>query len=153
MRASILFSVLLSLPIAGALAAEQNRVTYDGQCLTIDGRDTLIFSGAFHYFRCPKELWRDRFAKIKEAGCNAVETYVAWNWHEQQMPADVNDFSHVDLTDLKDWLRMAHEEFGLYTIIRPGPLKRRSRKPARSARTNSPCRPTGRSTCIWKRKR
>jgi hypothetical protein len=33
----------------------------------------------------------------------------------------LDDFSQVDLTDLKDWLRMAHDEFGLYTIVRPGP--------------------------------
>jgi hypothetical protein len=51
---------------------------------------------------------------------NAVESYVPWNWHERQMPADLKDFSKVDLTDLDDWLKMA-EEFGFYVIIRPGP--------------------------------
>ena len=94
---------------------------YDGQCLTLNGADIFIFSGSFHYFRCPKPLWRDRFRKIKEAGCNAVETYVPWNWHERKMPSSPDDFSQVNLADLKEWLHMAHEEFGLYTIIRPGP--------------------------------
>ena len=74
------------------------------QCLTIDGKDVFIYSGAFHYFRCPKELWPDRFQKIKDAGFNCVETYVAWNWCEQEMPADTNDFSKVKLTDLDDFL-------------------------------------------------
>jgi hypothetical protein len=97
-----------------------DRIHYDSHCLTIDGNDTFIYSGAFHYFRCPKPLWRDRFQKIRDAGFNAVETYVAWNWHEQQMPAGLDDFSKVDLTDLEDFLKMA-EEFGLYVIIRPGP--------------------------------
>jgi hypothetical protein len=97
------------------------RIRYDGRCLTIDGRDTLILSGTFPYFRCPKALWRDRFQKIVASGCNAVETYVPWNWHERKMPASLDDFSQVDLADLRDWLRMAHDEFGLYTIIRPGP--------------------------------
>ncbi len=101
--------------------AQPDRIHYDGHCLTIDGQDTLIFSGAFHYFRCPKELWRSRFQKIKEAGFNAVESYVPWNWHERAQPAGLDDFSKVDLTDLKDWLKMAEEEFGLYVIIRPGP--------------------------------
>ena len=32
------------------------RIRYDAQCLTIDGKDTLVFSGAFAYFRCPKPL-------------------------------------------------------------------------------------------------
>jgi hypothetical protein len=98
-----------------------DRIRYDADCLTIDGKDTLIFSGAFHYFRCPKPLWRDRLAKIREAGFNTVETYVAWNWHERNEPKDLNDFSQIDLTDLVDFMKLAHEEFGLYTIIRPGP--------------------------------
>src|SRR5689334_5267663 len=101
-RFTLVFVLVSAAICSSAFAGDQSLVTYDGQCLTIDGKDTLIFSGAFHYFRCPKELWRDRFRKIKGAGFNAVETYVAWNWHEQQPPSDVNDFSHVDLTDLKD---------------------------------------------------
>lgn len=99
-----------------------DRVRYDGSCMTIDGKDVFIYSAAFHYFRCPQELWRDRFQKIKEAGFNTVETYVPWNWHERNMPKDVNDFSQCDFTDLKAWLKMAQEEFGFYTIVRPGPF-------------------------------
>ena len=79
-------------------------------------------SAAFHYFRVPQELWRDRFRKIKEAGFNTVETYVPWNWHERTMPRNVKDYSQCDFDDLKAWLKMAHEEFGLYTIVRPGPF-------------------------------
>jgi hypothetical protein len=101
--------------------AHPERIRYDGQCVTIDGRDIFIWSGTFPYFRCPKALWRDRFQKIKDAGCNTVDTYVPWNWHERGMPASPDDFSQIDLSDLRDWLRMAHDEFGLYTIVRPGP--------------------------------
>ncbi len=97
-----------------------DRIHYDNQCLTIDGRDVFIYSGAFHYFRCPKELWRDRFQKIKDAGFNCVETYAAWNVGEPEMPAGLGDFSKVDLKDLDDWLTMARE-FGFYIIVRPGP--------------------------------
>ncbi|MGC3990394.1 MAG: beta-galactosidase [Chthoniobacteraceae bacterium] len=97
------------------------RIRYDAQCLTIDGKDTFIYSGAFHYFRCPKELWPDRFAKIKAAGFNAVETYTPWNWHEREMPKSTDDFSKVTgLQDFDDWLTMA-EDCGLYVIVRPGP--------------------------------
>src|SRR3954451_12806744 len=85
------FGLLSAVICISTLAAD--RVTYDKQCLTIDGKDTFIFSGAFHYFRCPKELWRDRLAKMKAAGCNAVETYVAWNWHEREKPASLDDYS------------------------------------------------------------
>lgn len=98
------------------------RIRYDQHCFTIEGRDIFILSAAFHYFRVPQELWRDRFRKIKEAGFNTVETYVPWNWHERTMPRNVKDYSQCDFDDLKAWLKMAHEEFGLYTIVRPGPF-------------------------------
>ena len=38
-----------------------DRIRYDGSCMTIDGKDMFVYSAAFHYFRCPEELWRDRF--------------------------------------------------------------------------------------------
>lgn len=99
-----------------------DRVRYDRDCFTIEGEDIFILSAAFHYFRVPQELWTDRFRKIKEAGFNTVETYVPWNWHERNMPKGVKDFSQCNFEDLKAWLKMAHEEFGLYTIVRPGPF-------------------------------
>src|SRR4051812_45828892 len=76
-----------------------DRIRFDGHCLTIDGKDTFIYSGPFHYFRCPKELWAARFDKIKAAGFNCVETYVAWNWCEPEMPASPDDASKVHLQD------------------------------------------------------
>ena len=99
-----------------------DRVRYDENCFFLEGKPVFILSAAFHYFRAPQELWRDRFQKIKEAGFNTVETYVPWNWHERNMPENVNDLSQFDFSDLKAWLKMAHEEFGLYTIVRPGPF-------------------------------
>jgi hypothetical protein len=99
-----------------------DRIRYDGHCFTIDGKDTFIRSAAFHYFRVPRELWRDRFQKIKDAGFNTVETYVPWNWHERDMPAGLEDFSKVDLSEFEAWLKMAQDEFGFYTIVRPGPF-------------------------------
>lgn len=98
------------------------RVRYDGDCFTIEGEDIFILSAAFHYFRVPQELWRDRFQKIKDAGFNTVETYVPWNWHERNMPKGLKDFSQCNFDDLRAWLKMAHEEFGLYSIVRPGPF-------------------------------
>ena len=99
-----------------------DRIRYDGSCMTIDGKDVFIYSAAFHYFRCPEELWRNRFQKIKEAGFNTVETYVPWNWHEREMPAGLSETTKFDFSDIKRWLKMAQEEFGFYTIVRPGPF-------------------------------
>ena len=107
-------------PLPPRVFSHPDRVRYDAQCFTIEGKDTFIYSGAFHYFRCPKALWNDRFDKIKAAGFNTVETYVAWNAQEPAMPASVDDYSKVDLQDLDDWLTMA-EAHGLYVILRPGP--------------------------------
>ena len=107
-------------PLPPRVFPHPDRIRYDGQCFTIEGKDTFIFSGAFHYFRCPKELWNDRFDKIKAAGFNAVETYVAWNAQEPEMPASVDDYSKANLKDLDDWLTMA-EAHGLNVILRPGP--------------------------------
>jgi len=120
-------ATLILLATFGALAAQKpfphpERIRYDGHCLTLEGRDVLVYSAAFHYFRCPQDLWRDRFRKIKAAGFNTVESYVPWNWHERAMPTGTEDFSKCDFGDLQAWMRMAHEEFGLYTILRPGPF-------------------------------
>lgn len=98
------------------------KITYNGNSLTIDGKETFVYSAAFHYFRCPKELWRDRFQKIKAAGFNTVETYAPWNWHERNMPKNIKDYSQVDFSELQEWLQMAQTEFGFYTIVRPGPF-------------------------------
>ncbi len=133
---SIALMLLISMNIRSSVWAQQlgkssqpvkqfahpDRIRYDGSCMTIEGKDVFIYSAAFHYFRCPQELWRDRFKKIKEAGFNTVETYLPWNWHERSMPSGIDDYSHFDFKDLKAWLKMAHEEFGLYTIVRPGPF-------------------------------
>jgi hypothetical protein len=69
-----------------------------------------------HYFRIPREYWRDRLTKLKECGFNTVETYTCWNLHEPQ--EGVFDFS--GMLDLDEYLRVA-TELGLYIILRPGP--------------------------------
>ena len=126
--ACIAISVGCASPLAQAssTATKQfphpDRIRYDGDCLTVDGKDIFVSSAAFHYFRTPRELWRDRFQKIKDAGFNTVETYAPWNWHERDMPAGLDDYSKVDLSELEAWLKMAQDEFGFYTIVRPGPF-------------------------------
>ena len=35
-----------------------------------------------HPFRVPMPYWKDRMYKMKLAGMNALQTYVAWNIHE-----------------------------------------------------------------------
>ena len=106
---SLTLSILLGMIVHFAVEAQTlpekqffhpDRVKYDKDCFTIEGKDIFILSAAFHYFRCPQELWRDRFRKIKEAGFNTVETYVPWNWHERNMPKSVDDYSQCNFDDL-----------------------------------------------------
>lgn len=122
----VLLGMIVSMTAAQQLPRKHfshpDRIRYDGDCFTIEGKDVFVLSAAFHYFRCPQALWAQRFRKIKEAGFNTVETYVPWNWHERNMPEGVDDYSQCNFDDLKAWLKMAHEEFGLYTIVRPGPF-------------------------------
>ena len=97
-----------------------DRIRFDNRCIQIEGKDVFVYSGAFHYFRVPQPLWASRFSKLKEAGFNCVETYIPWNWHEQQMPRSVDDESCLDMRQLEYFLKMA-EDFGFYVIARPGP--------------------------------
>lgn len=82
----------------------------------LNGEPFTIVSGAIHYFRIPKEYWRDRLLKLKACGFNTVETYVAWNCHQKN--EDAFDFSENN--NVEEFLDIA-AELGLYAIVRPGP--------------------------------
>ena len=45
----------------------------------LNGEPFQIISGGIHYFRILPEYWEDRLQKLKELGCNTVETYIPWN--------------------------------------------------------------------------
>ncbi|HAY73069.1 MAG TPA: hypothetical protein DCY31_04315, partial [Ruminococcaceae bacterium] len=44
--------------------------TYKGNKFYLDNKEYRIISGAMHYFRIPREYWRDRLLKLKECGFN-----------------------------------------------------------------------------------
>ncbi|KAH1005396.1 hypothetical protein HUJ04_006394 [Dendroctonus ponderosae] len=101
----------------------QSGLNADQNYFTLNERNITLYSGAMHYFRTPKQLWRDRLRKMRAAGLNTVETYVAWNLHE---PTPGNfDFGEggtdmEDFLDLETFLKTAQEE-DLLAIVRPGP--------------------------------
>jgi hypothetical protein len=88
-------------------------IRYDAHCFTINGKDTFLHGGCFHYARCPQSLWRDRLLKFKQAGFNTIETYVFWNYHEQQE-------GHADFTELESFIQLV-KEMGFFLIARIGP--------------------------------
>ena len=91
-------------------------VTYDKNNIYINGKKEKIVSGAIHYFRVVPEYWKDRLLKLKECGCNCVETYICWNLHEKKE----GEFDFSGWLDFGRFIDIAHE-LGLYTIVRPGP--------------------------------
>jgi beta-galactosidase len=91
-------------------------VSYDERALTIDGRRTLLLSGAIHYPRSTPEMWPDLMRRSRDAGLNAIETYVFWNLHERVR--GTYDFS--GRLDLERFCRCA-EEHGLHVVLRIGP--------------------------------
>lgn len=91
-------------------------ITYDGQSFIIDSRRVWLVSGAIHYARTPRGLWRQRIRAAKEAGLNCIETYVFWNAHERSP----GKFNFEGDLDLRAFVEMVGDE-GMYCILRPGP--------------------------------
>lgn len=82
----------------------------------LNGESFKIISGAFHYFRTVPEYWQDRLEKLVNMGCNTVETYIPWNFHETEKGV----FRFDGMRDIEYFLQLA-EKLGLYVIIRPSP--------------------------------
>ncbi|MDE6592694.1 MAG: beta-galactosidase [Oscillospiraceae bacterium] len=82
----------------------------------ISGKPFKIISGAIHYFRTVPEYWRDRLEKLVNMGCNTVETYIPWNFHEPEK----GKFLWQGGRDIEKFIETAGE-LGLYMIIRPSP--------------------------------
>lgn len=110
MFAGLMIAIMTCCPAA---AAPKVTLSTSGNVLRIDGKPLFIVSGAMHYFRVPKALWADRLMKMKQAGLNTVETYVAWNYHEPE-------FGKADYRELDEFIALT-QKMGLYIIVRPGP--------------------------------
>jgi hypothetical protein len=95
---------------------EPRRITYNPHAFLINGQPTPLISGAVHYFRIPPELWPDRLRKAKQGGLTAIETYVAWNFHESEK----GKFDFTAARDLNQFLTLCEAE-NLFVILRPGP--------------------------------
>uniref|UniRef100_G3UDU9 Beta-galactosidase n=1 Tax=Loxodonta africana TaxID=9785 RepID=G3UDU9_LOXAF len=87
-----------------------------GSNFTLDGFPFLIVAGTIHYFRVPREYWRDRLLKLKAGGFNTVTTHVPWNLHEPMK----GQFYFAKNLDLKVFIFTA-SEVGLWVILCPGP--------------------------------
>ena len=91
-------------------------IGYTNQSFVIDGKRTWLVSGAIHYPRVPRGLWRSRLRAAREAGLNCVETYAFWNVHEPTP----GRYDFEGQNDLRAFVEMIAEE-GMWCILRPGP--------------------------------
>lgn len=82
----------------------------------LDGKPFKIISGSVHYFRVVPEYWRDRLEKLRAMGCNTVETYIPWNFHEPKR----GEFLFDGRRDVAAFLKTA-QKLGLRAIVRPSP--------------------------------
>ncbi|XP_050429419.1 beta-galactosidase-like [Adelges cooleyi] len=110
-----------------------------------DGKVFRYVSGSLHYFRIPREYWKDRIHKMKAAGLNAITTYVEWSLHEP-FPGVYN---FDGLADIEYFLELIKKE-DMYVLLRPGPYICAERDfggfpywllnatPKKSLRTNDP---------------
>lgn len=96
-------------------------VTIHDKALWINGKKEFIVCGEIHYYRLEKSEWQDRIDKLKDAGCNAVASYIPWICHEEE----------EGIFDLTGWERDNLDVVGfielcaandLYFVARPGPF-------------------------------
>ncbi|XP_032766237.1 beta-galactosidase-1-like protein 3 [Rattus rattus] len=83
---------------------------------TLEGHKFMIVGGSIHYFRVPREYWKDRLLKLQACGFNTVTTYIPWNLHEQER----GKFDFSEILDLEAYVLLA-KTLGLWVILRPGP--------------------------------
>ncbi|WP_221641233.1 beta-galactosidase [Listeria booriae] len=89
--------------------------------IRIDGKAVLVMCGEIHYFRLAREDWEDRIIKLKEAGCNAVASYIPWICHEPvQGQVDLTGKTRSEL-DLGAFIDLC-ASYELYFFARPGPF-------------------------------
>lgn len=93
------------------------QLRYDAKSFIIDDKRVFLNIASIHYFRMPRQEWREVLVKAKLAGMNCVDTYFAWNVHEPE--EGTWDFGGDN--DCGAFLDLC-AELGLWVIARPGPF-------------------------------
>ena len=90
------------VPVAGRgrAAARSFAVAHDE--FWRDGERVQVVSGELHYFRVPREYWRDRMVRMQALGFNTIQTYVAWNVH-QPVPGGADFGGDRDVSGGRAW--------------------------------------------------
>lgn len=87
--------------------------------LKVGERFVPVISGAVHYWRHERELWKPILRKVKGMGFEMVETYIPWSVHETARSEF--DFGDSDPSkDIDAYLALC-KEMDLLVMVRPGP--------------------------------
>lgn len=91
-------------------------LTYHDSVLLRNGQPHRMLAGALHYFRVHPDQWEDRLVRLAAMGANTVDTYVAWNFHEDRE----GDHRFDGWRDIERFIRIAGD-VGLDVYVRPSP--------------------------------
>eukprot|EP00947_MAST-08B_sp_MAST-8B-sp1_P001809 g1809.t1 len=83
----------------------------------LDGEKMQIMGCSYHYSRSTAATWDDRLQRLAAMGCNTIQTYVPWNWHEAE--PGVWDFK-TGARNIGAFLDLC-KAHGLLVIVRAGP--------------------------------
>lgn len=114
---AIFFSQLIVISICHLHNTEKSFVIdYKNNQFLKDSKSFRYISGGIHYFRIPRIHWQDRLQKAQALGLNTIQTYIAWNVHEET-PGQYDFDGNKDLLHFIDLA----EKYNFLVIIRPGP--------------------------------
>ncbi len=81
-----------------------SRVAFERRAVWIDGVETRILAGTMHYFRQPREYWRERMEKAAEmkAQANTGPHFTEWNRHIS--PSGIAIFHRTEPLHFTEWV-------------------------------------------------
>ncbi|MFX1466334.1 MAG: beta-galactosidase [Promethearchaeota archaeon] len=86
----------------------------------VDGEPFTLISGAYHYFRIPRDLWESSLTQLKDAGFNTISTYIPWIWHEINEGQFDFEGNTVPERNLAEFISIV-KRLGYKLVVRPGP--------------------------------
>uniref|UniRef100_A0AC34RDJ0 Glycoside hydrolase 35 catalytic domain-containing protein n=1 Tax=Panagrolaimus sp. JU765 TaxID=591449 RepID=A0AC34RDJ0_9BILA len=92
------------------------KIDYENRQFLKDGNPYRYIAGNVFYHRIHPDQWQDRLNRIRAAGCNAIQVYIPWNYHE---PFE-GQFTFDGNANVTKFLLMA-QSLNLSVILRPGP--------------------------------
>ncbi len=89
--------------------------------IRLDNEPLFLCGAEIHYYRLPRDTWRDRMTAARDAGVNTVASYMPWYFHEPEEGRVDLHGETLPERDLQGFLELA-AELGLNVIARPGPF-------------------------------